>query len=50
MDFINLLKKSGFKIEDIFIWELTKKAGMNVARRGNYIDHNYIIVAKKEEI
>ena len=32
--------------------EILKKmilAGMNVARRGNFIDHNYVIVAKKEE-
>ena len=49
VDFVNLLRKAGFKIEDMFIWELSKKAGMNVARRGNFIDHNYIIVAKKEE-
>ena len=48
VDFINLLKEVGFVIEDIFIWEQNKKAGMNVARRGNYIDHNYVIVAKKE--
>lgn len=48
VDFVNLLKKVGFEIEDIHIWEQNKKAGMNVARRGNYIDHNYVIVAKKE--
>lgn len=48
VDFINLLKKVGFEIEDIHIWEQNRKAGMNVARRGNYIDHNYVIVAKKE--
>ena len=48
VDFVNLLKKNGFVIEDIFIWKLNRKAGMNVARRGNFIDHNYIIVAKKE--
>lgn len=50
VDFINLLKKVGFVIEDIFIWEQNKKAGMNVARRGNYIDHNYVIIAKKESL
>ena len=47
-DFVQLMKKNGFVIEDIFIWKLNKKAGMNVARRGNFIDHNYVIVAKKE--
>ena len=49
VDFVNLLKKVGFEIEDIHIWEQNRKAGMNVARRGNFIDHNYVIVAKKEE-
>lgn len=48
VDFVNLLKECGFVIEDIFIWEMNKKAGMNVARRGNYIDHNFVIIAKKE--
>ena len=49
VEFVNLLREVGFSIEDMFIWELNKKAGMNVARRGNFIDHNFIIVAKKEE-
>jgi DNA modification methylase len=37
----------GFKLQDIFIWRLVGKAGMNVARRGNHIDHNYILIFKK---
>ena len=49
VDFVNLLKECGFEIEDMFIWEMNKKAGMNVARRGNFIDHNFVIVAKKEK-
>lgn len=49
VDFVNLLKSVGFVIEDMFIWELNKKAGMNVARHGNFIDHNFVIVAKKED-
>jgi len=48
VEMVNLFKKEGFDIEDIFIWILTKKAGMNVARRGNHIDHNYVIIAKKK--
>lgn len=47
IELINSLRENDFDIEDIFIWVLTKKAGMNVARRGNHIDHNYVIVAKK---
>ena len=46
-DFISLLKEIGFVIEDIFIWVTEQKAGMSVTRRGNFIDHNYIIIAKK---
>jgi len=47
--FVNYASKIGFKIMDIFIWVLTRKAGMNVARRGNYVDHNYILIFKKED-
>lgn len=46
---VNSLRKVGFDIEDIFIWVLKQKAGMSVARRGNHIDHNFVIVAKKKE-
>ena len=45
--FIDYATKIGFKLTDIFIWILGGKAGMNVARRGNFIDHNYILVFKK---
>ena len=37
----------GLELKDIFIWVTKGKAGMNVARRGNFIDHNYILVFKK---
>lgn len=36
-----------FRLKDIFIWILSQKAGMNVKRRGNHIDHNYILVFQK---
>jgi len=45
--FIDYANKIGFKLTDIFIWVLSRKAGMNVARRGNYVDHNYILVFQK---
>lgn len=45
--FIDYANKIGFKSMDIFIWVLSRKAGMNVARRGNYVDHNYILVFQK---
>ncbi len=37
----------GLELRDIFVWVTKGKAGMNVARRGNFIDHNYILVFKK---
>jgi DNA modification methylase len=46
--FIDYANKTGFKLIDIFIWILSRKAGMNVARRGNYVDHNYILVFQKK--
>lgn len=36
-----------FQLKDIFIWVMSQKAGMNVKRRGNHIDHNYILVFQK---
>ena len=45
---ISVKNKYGFDIEDIFVWVLNQKAGMNVARRGNFIDHNYVIIGKKK--
>ena len=46
--FINYGTEIGFRLRDIFIWVLIAKAGMNVARRGNYIDHNYILILQKK--
>lgn len=37
----------GLELKDIFIWVTKGKAGMNVKRRGNFIDHNYILIFKK---
>lgn len=45
---INTSRNIGFRLEDIFIWKLKHKAGMNVARRGNHIDHNYLLVMQKK--
>ena len=36
-----------FKLKDIFIWIMSQKAGMNIKRHGNHIDHNYILVFQK---
>lgn len=45
--FIEYAKELGFKLMDIFIWILSRKAGMNVKRRGNHVDHNYILIFQK---
>lgn len=45
--FINYALEKGFKLKDIFIWLMNKKAGMNIKRRGNHVDHNYILIFQK---
>jgi len=45
--FIEYACKLGFKLKDIFIWVMSQKAGMSVKRRGNHIDHNYILIFQK---
>ncbi|ODS40366.1 MAG: hypothetical protein A7315_08795 [Candidatus Altiarchaeales archaeon WOR_SM1_79] len=45
--FINYALKKGFKLKDIFIWVMSQKAGMSIKRRGNHIDHNYILIFQK---
>lgn len=46
--FIHYAKNNlGLKLEDIFIWVLSQKAGMNIKRHGNHIDHNYVLIFQK---
>lgn len=45
--FINYALEKGFKLRDIFVWLMNQKAGMSVKRRGNHIDHNYILIFQK---
>ncbi|MEA2054011.1 MAG: DNA methyltransferase [Candidatus Thermoplasmatota archaeon] len=45
--FINYGLEKGFKLKDIFIWVMSQKAGMSIKRRGNYVDHNYILIFRK---
>ena len=46
--FIETGKQIGFRLKDVFIWRLRQKAGMSVTRRGNHIDHNYILIFQKK--
>jgi DNA modification methylase len=45
--FINYASEKGFKLKDIFIWVMNQKAGMSIKRRGNHMDHNYILIFQK---
>jgi hypothetical protein len=46
-DFIQAMENHGYLLEENFIWILQNNAGMHILRRGNYIDHNYILVFHK---
>jgi hypothetical protein len=45
--FINYAESINFNLKDIFIWVMSQKAGMSVKRRGNHLDHNYILIFQK---
>jgi DNA modification methylase len=45
--FIRAFEESGFALEENFIWALQNNSGMHILRRGNFIDHNYILVFQK---
>lgn len=40
-------EKTGFTLKEIFIWVTNHKSGMHVKRKGNHIDHNYVIIMEK---
>lgn len=42
--FISSLEQRGLALEEMFIWVLQHNAGMHVLRRGNFIDHNYVMI------
>lgn len=46
-DFIYRFEECGFTLEENFIWLLQNNGGMHVLRRGNFIDHNYILIFHK---
>jgi len=49
VDVVSHMRQRGIGLRDVFIWVLSRKAGMNVARRGHHIDHNYILIFQKPE-
>ena len=48
-DFIHQFEVNDFALEDIAIWILQNNAGMHIQRRGNFIDHNYLLVFHKQK-
>lgn len=46
-DIIRYGEMSGFILKEIFIWVTNNKSGMHIKRKGNHIDHNYIIIMEK---
>lgn len=46
-DVISAGEKAGFSLKELFIWVTNHKAGMHVKRKGNHIDHNYVIIMEK---
>ena len=40
-------EKVGFTLKELFIWVTNHKSGMHVKRKGNHIDHNYVIIMEK---
>lgn len=46
-DIINKGEECGLIMKEFFIWVTNHKSGMHVKRKGNHIDHNYIIIMEK---
>jgi len=44
---ISRAESLGFITRELFVWITNHKAGMHVKRKGNHIDHNYIIILEK---
>ena len=42
-------ERNGLVLKEIFIWVTNQKSGMHVKRKGNHIDHNYIIIMEKQD-
>lgn len=47
-DIISHGEYSGFIMKELFIWITNHKSGMHVKRKGNHIDHNYVIIMEKK--
>lgn len=46
-EIISCGEKAGFTLKELFIWVTNHKSGMHVKRKGNHIDHNYVIIMEK---
>lgn len=41
-------ESNGLILKEVFIWITNQKSGMHVKRKGNHIDHNYVIIMEKQ--
>lgn len=46
-DMIAAGEENGLIMKELFVWVTSHKAGMHIKRKGNHIDHNYIIIMEK---
>lgn len=46
-DIISYGEDAGLITKELFIWVTNHKSGMHIKRKGNHIDHNYIIIMEK---
>lgn len=46
-DIIVAGEANGLVMKELFIWVTNHKAGMHIKRKGNHIDHNYVIIMEK---
>ena len=42
-------EKNGMILRELFIWITSHKSGMHVRRKGHHIDHNYVLIFRKEK-
>lgn len=48
-EIINVGESCNLITKELFIWITNNKSGMHVKRKGNHIDHNYVIVMEKKK-
>lgn len=47
-EIIRVAESFGMRLKELFIWITENKSGMHIRRKGHHIDHNYVLVLKKD--